>query len=153
MIRFRTLRSSQWIPRSPAEVFAFFSDAHKLEEITPSWLNFRIMTPGPIEIKPGTEILYKLLWHGIPMKWVTQIRRWEPPEAFVDVQLSGPYHLWHHTHRFKSEGNGTRMTDVVRYSLPFGILGSFIDQWQTRHDVEKIFAYRFRCIEATFGHG
>ena len=153
MIRFRTFRSSQWVPRPPAEVFAFFSDAHNLEEITPPWLRFRILTPGSIEMKQGTEIRYKLSLRGIPMHWTTQIRRWEPPLAFVDVQLSGPYRLWHHTHRFHAEDHGTRLTDVVRYSLPCGFCGNIIDRLQTRKDVEKIFHYRFQCIEAKFGNG
>ena len=153
MIRFHTFRSSQRVSPSPAEVFAFFSDAANLEAITPPWLRFRILTPGPIEMKQGTEVRYKLSLRGIPMHWTTQIRLWEPPLAFVDAQLSGPYRLWHHTHRFKEENNGTRMTDVVRYSLPCGCCGNIIDRLQTRKDVERIFQYRFQCIEAEFGNG
>ena len=50
MIRFHTVRRKQWVPRPIHEVFAFFSDASNLEELTPSWLGFRILTPGPIRI-------------------------------------------------------------------------------------------------------
>ena len=55
MNRFHTLRREQWIPRPLDEVFAFFSDAGNLEEITPPWLGFRILTPGPIPIAAGTK--------------------------------------------------------------------------------------------------
>ncbi len=151
MIRFHTLRRKQWIPRPLDEVFAFFSDARNLEEITPPWLGFRILTPGPIRIAEGTRIHYRLRLHGIPVRWTTEIRRWNPPFRFVDVQLGGPYRLWHHTHRFEPKGGGTLMTDIVRYRLPFRIIGRVIHLLKVRRDVERIFDYRFRRIREVFG--
>ena len=60
MIRFDTLRCEQRIPRPLDEVFAFFSDARNLGEITPSWLGFRILTPGPIRMAAGARIRYRV---------------------------------------------------------------------------------------------
>ena len=151
MIRFHTLRRQQWVSRPIDEVFAFFSDARNLEEITPPWLGFRILTPGPIRIATGTRIRYRLSLHGIPLGWTTEIRQWRPPLSFVDVQLSGPYRLWHHTHRFEPKDGGTLMTDLVRYRLPFGILGRLMHVIKVRRDVERIFDYRFRRIQEVFG--
>jgi ligand-binding SRPBCC domain-containing protein len=151
LIRFHTLRREQWIPRPIAEVFSFFSDARNLEEITPPWLGFRILTPGPIRIAAGTRIRYRLSLHGIPLGWTTEIRRWLPPFCFVDVQLRGPYRLWHHTHRLEPKDGGTLMTDVVRYRLPFGIIGRAMHYFKVRGDVERIFDYRFGRIQEVFG--
>ena len=150
MTRFHTLRRQQWIPRPLEEVFAFFSDAGNLAELTPSWLGFRILTPGPVRIAAGTNIRYRLSLHGIPVSWTTEITRWEPPFRFVDVQLSGPYRLWHHTHRFEAHNGGTRMTDVVRYRLPFGMIGRAVHALKVRRDVERIFDYRFLRINQLF---
>src|SRR5689334_13428786 len=119
------LQREQWIPRPLEEVFAFFADAGNLEAITPAWLGFRILTPRPIVMRPGAHIRYQLGWHGIPLRWLTEIETWEPPHEFVDVQLQGPYRLWHHTHRFEAADGGTVMRDVVRYALPLGLLGRF----------------------------
>jgi len=141
------LRRQQWICRPLDEVFAFFSDARNLEEITPPWLGFRILTPGPIRIAAGTKLRYRLSLHGLPVRWTTEIRRCEPPFRFIDVQLSGPYRLWHHTHRFEAHDGGTRMTDVVRYRLPFGMIGRAVHALKVRRDVERIFAYRFQRIK------
>jgi len=151
LIRFHTFRRKQWIPRPIDEVFAFFSDARNLEDITPPWLRFRIVTPGPIRITRGTQIRYRLSLHGIPMGWTTQIRQWRPSFRFVDVQLRGPYRLWHHTHRFEPGPGGTLMTDVVRYRLPLGILGRVMHLIKVRRDVERIFDYRFQRIQEVFG--
>ncbi len=150
MTRFHTLRREQWIPRPIEEVFAFFSDARNLETITPPWLGFRILTPGPVRIRTGTRIQYQLGWHGIPIRWTTEIRRWEPPFRFTDAQVAGPYRLWHHTHRFEAHGGGTRMTDVVRYRLPLGIVGRALHSLQIRRDVERIFEHRFQRIAELF---
>lgn len=146
MIRFHTIRRRQWIPRPIDEVFAFFSDARNLEEITPPWLRFRILTPGPIRIAEGTRIRYRLRVHGIPMSWETEIREWKSPHRFVDVQLQGPYQIWHHTHRFEPKDGGTLMTDIVRYRLPLGIIGRLVHRLKVRRDVESIFDYRAQHI-------
>ena len=62
-----TLRREQFVPRPLEEVFAFFSDAANLQKITPSWLNFQIVTAGPIDIHPGILLDYRLKWHGFPI--------------------------------------------------------------------------------------
>ena len=98
----------------------------------------------------GARIRYRLAWHGLPIAWTTEIRRWDPPCRFVDVQLSGPYGLWHHTHRFEAHDDGTRITDVVRYRLPFGMIGRAVHSLKVRGDVERIFDYRFKRINELF---
>ena len=150
-VKFHTLRREQRIPRPIEEVFLFFSDARNLAEITPPWLGFRTLTPGPIQIAVGTQIRYRLSLHGVPVSWTTEIRRWDPPRRFIDVQFSGPYQLWHHTHRFEARDGGTRMSDVVRYRLLFGPLGRLVNALVVRRDVEGIFEYRNRRIAEIFG--
>ncbi len=145
-VRWHLLRREQRIPRPVEEVFAFFADAGNLEAITPAWLDFRIVSPLPIWMRAGTRIVYRIRWHGLPLRWVTEIRRWEPPHVFTDVQICGPYRLWHHTHRFEPAEGGTRMRDVVRYALPFGPLGEAAHACGVRRDLNAIFDYRARTV-------
>jgi ligand-binding SRPBCC domain-containing protein len=145
------LQREQWVPQPLEEVFAFFSDARNLEVITPAWLGFRILSPPPVPMQSGTTILYRIHWHGFPMRWLTEIESWDPPTQFVDVQREGPYRLWHHTHSFESVAGGTRMRDVVRYALPLGILGRLAHACLVRSEVDAIFDYRARKISSILG--
>jgi len=149
-MKFHTFRRELQIARPIDDVFRFFADARNLEEITPPWLGFRTLTPGPIRMAAGARIRYRLSLHGAPVSWTTMIRKWDPPSRFIDVQVSGPYQLWHHTHTFRTFGGGTRMRDVVRYRLPFGPLGRIVNALMVRRDVERIFDYRNRRIGEIF---
>ena len=145
------LERTQLIRRPLDDVFAFFSDAGNLEAITPAFLSFRILTPRPIAMQPGTLIDYQIRLLGIPLNWRTQIETWEPPLHFSDVQLQGPYQLWQHTHEFLAVPEGTLMTDRVRYQMPLGPLGRVVHAVWTKQMLEAIFDYRFQKIEELLG--
>ena len=144
------LEREQFIPRPLEQVFDFFSDAYNLDHLTPPWLKFSIVTPKPIPMAVGTIIDYRLRYHGLPMKWRTQIVEWVPGERFVDLAVNSPYKLWHHTHTFEARDGGTFMRDIVRYALPFGPLGSLAHVLSVRRDVGRIFDYRYAQIEQLF---
>ncbi len=145
------LTMSQWLAKPPAELFTFFGDAFKLQEITPAILNFRVITPAPIHIQAGTLINYKLKVRGIPLRWTTRISDWNPPYSFRDEQLKGPYRQWIHTHTFTPENGGTRCDDLVEYAPPGGPLAPLINKLVVQRDVEQIFAYRAKVLAELFG--
>ncbi|MBP9733628.1 MAG: SRPBCC family protein [Candidatus Omnitrophica bacterium] len=145
-------RAEQTVNRPLAEVFDFFSRPENLAKITPPRLGFVILTPTPIQMKPGAVIEYHIRVFGVPLRWVTLITEYEPPYRFVDLQKKGPYRLWHHTHVFKALGpDRTLLTDEVRYALPLGILGELARLLFVRRDVESIFDYRRQVIARLFG--
>lgn len=141
------LEKSVWLPRPIDEVFAFFGDAGNLEVMTPPWLSFKILTPRPIDMRPGTLIDYRIALHGIPMKWRTEITAWNPPFEFVDEQLSGPYRRWHHRHTFREENGGTRVGDEVTYDVLGGWL---VNKVFVERDVTRIFNYREETLKRLF---
>lgn len=145
------LRSSLWVPHPPAAVFPFFADAHNLEQLTPKWLSFRVLTPAPIDMHAGTLIDYRIAVHGLPLRWRTRIVRWDPPSCFVDEQLRGPYSLWHHTHTFTPLDGGTVLGDEVVMRPKGGPLAGLVMAMLVRRDVERIFDFRGRSMAALFG--
>lgn len=135
------------LPYPRDDIFGFYADAFNLEEITPPWLNFRVLTPGPIDMHVGTLIDYKLRLHGIPIRWRTRITGWEPPYRFVDEQLRGPYHLWRHEHVFEDHDGETRVIDRVDYRVPGGRL---IHSLLVKSDLERIFSFRQEALQRVF---
>ena len=138
--------ATTWLPRPIDEVFAFFANAANLEALTPPWLHFHILNPD-IVIGRGVLIDYRLRIHGVPLRWQSEISRWDPPVSFVDEQRKGPYRRWVHTHTFVEERGGTRVGDSVEFEVPFEWLaGGFV-----MRDVKKIFAFRQQALVAIFG--
>lgn len=137
------------LPRE--QVFEFFSDAGNLERITPPELSFHIVTPQPLELKQGTLIDYKLRLRGLPLTWRTEISVWDPPNEFVDQQLSGPYSQWIHRHTFTEMGPGrTLIDDEVRYRLPLEPLGD-LAHFIVRRELEYIFDFRQKMVAELLG--
>jgi ligand-binding SRPBCC domain-containing protein len=145
------LERDQLIPREREEVFAFFSDAFNLEAITPPWLGFRVVTPGPVEMSAGTLIEYRLKLHGLRMNWLTRIEIWEPGRRFVDTQVRGPYRLWRHTHVFEDHPVGTLVRDRVSYEIPAGPLGELVRLLIVRRDLDRIFDHRRLAVAERLG--
>jgi len=147
-VEVQRLEREQWIGRPRSEVFDFFSRAENLGRITPSWLDFRILTPLPIAMGAGARIDYRIRLAGVPMRWRTRIQVWEPETRFVDVQERGPYALWEHTHEFAPRDGGVVMRDLVRYALPLGPLGRAAHALAVRAALAAIFDHRFAAVRA-----
>ena len=139
-----------FIPKPREEVFPFFADPGNLERITPPLLKFEIERSSTATVTEGTVIDYRLKLHGLPLRWRSLIRTWEPEDAFVDFQLKGPYRLWNHRHTFIPVDGGTVMTDRVDYQLPLGPLGGLAASFVVR-DLKKIFDHRRRTLLELLG--
>ena len=150
MSRSYRIERIQRVPRPLSEVFAFFSDAHNLEAITPDFMGFQILTPAPIVMAAGTRIDYQIHLAGIPVRWRTAIDIFEPERRFVDRQVHGPYRRWHHRHEFVPLGPATLVIDVVDYELPLGPLGTLAHTLAVRATLERIFDHRRVVIARLF---
>ena len=144
------LTTKLWLPRPRAEVFAFFGAAENLQRITPPFLGFEIFTDPPIAMGVGTLIDYRIKLNGLPMRWRTQITRWEPDDSFEDTQLRGPYRQWVHTHTFVDCHGGTLCTDQVDYAPPLRPIAGLINRIAVQGKVQKIFEYRQQKVRELF---
>lgn len=145
-------KTEQWLPISVEEAWNFFSTPMNLASITPPELDFKILSDvNGKEIFKGMIIDYKVRpLFGIAVHWQTEICKVERPGYFTDRQLKGPYKVWEHTHYFVEQAGGVMMTDIVDYSLPFGIIGIFAHSLIIRKKIKKIFNFRHQTLEKLF---
>lgn len=125
------------------EVFPFFARRSELEDLTPPWLHFGILTPLLITMREGTQSDYRIHLHGVPLRWRSCIVEWEPPWRFVDVQEPGPYRLWVHTDSFEQVGEGTLARDSVAYSV---LGGDVTNNLFVARNLRRIFRHRAEVL-------
>jgi len=142
----------QFLPITIKEAWEFFATPDNLSKITPSDMSFEIVKceKGTI-IYSGMKIQYRLRpLFNIPVSWTTEIKNVNAPYSFTDTQLQGPYSLWEHTHTFVSAPGGVKMTDDVKYALPFGLLGSIAHNLIVKKRLEDIFNFREKTLNTFF---
>lgn len=151
------------MPTPIEQTFEFYADPRNLSRITPGWLGFRILDFEPAPGSPpagsagappmaaGLRIHYSVRPLGVPQRWTSLIAEWDPPRAFVDEQVRGPYRSWRHRHEFRSVRGGTELVDRVEYALPFGPIGRLAHLLLVRRQLESIFDFRERTVAEMFG--
>lgn len=77
----------------------------------------------------GDKITWRA-WHfGVPWRLTSRITVFDRPHRFIDEQVRGPFHRFHHEHLFESVGTGSRMTDIVEFEAPAGWLGRLAERF------------------------
>ncbi|MCS5653982.1 MAG: SRPBCC family protein [Candidatus Marinimicrobia bacterium] len=150
MVKIYKKSVTQFIDKPLDVVFSFFAKPENLRRITPSTLDFQILTPTPISMVKGTVIDYNIKVMGIRVHWRTLIKSYNPPTQFVDEQTKGPYLLWIHTHTFKIKDEGVEIHDCIEYSIPLGLLGRFVHFLWIKRKLDQIFDFRRKKIEEIF---
>ncbi|MGE0451703.1 MAG: SRPBCC family protein [Vicinamibacterales bacterium] len=140
------LHAETWVAVPRREVFPFFADAANLQRLTPPWLHFTIRSPQPIPMRAGTRIEYRIRVRGLPMRWLSEISGYDPPDAFVDTQIRGPYRRWVHTHRFIEDRGGTLIVDDVEFEVPGWRVGEAL----VVPDLRRIFTFRHNALLSAF---
>jgi ligand-binding SRPBCC domain-containing protein len=136
--------------RPRAEVFRFFADPSNLPLITPPELHLVVET-AVAEIAAGTVLDFRTSWFGVPARWRTLVREFDPPHRFVDALVRGPLARWEHRHMFIEDDGGTRIEDRVTYQLPWGPLGDLTRAVYARRKLESVWAYRSRRLGELLG--
>lgn len=156
----KTLQSRQWVPFPFEEVAELFKNPNNLGKLTPPEFEAEISCEGRTEEDAQVIISTKPPLSPIRIKWVSKIQNVEESEThfqFQDIQLSGPFAHWLHTHRIEKATNsytgrsgktatlenpGTWIIDDVEYVMPFGIFGRIAEKVFARNQLEDMFYFR-----------
>ena len=113
---------------------------------------FEIIGEPPEKTYTGLLLEYRV---KVPLlgwsTWLTEIKYVDDGVSFMDEQRVGPYKLWLHTHKLEDVEGGTRMTDDIRYLVPFGPIGLLANILFVGRTLRRIFDYRRVKMEELFG--
>lgn len=147
-----TLYKKQKLPIGVDEAWDFLSNPKNLKIITPDEMSFDIISGADRPMYSGQIIQYKVTpLMGIRTKWVSEIKAVVPKKYFVDVQLYGPYSLWHHKHFIREIEGGVEMEDIIDYKIPLGLIGQLFHPILVKPQLENIFNYRQQKLVELFG--
>ncbi|MDZ4664769.1 MAG: SRPBCC family protein [Bacteroidota bacterium] len=147
-----TLETKQFINSDLDSVWDFMSSPKNLAALTPEHMGFEVLSKfEETKMYPGQIIEYYVSpLFNIKLRWVTEITHVKDKEYFVDEQRFGPYAFWHHQHFLKEVSGGVLMSDIVNYKLPLGPLGKIANALFVKHQLQKIFDYRFKKVDEIF---
>lgn len=119
-------RKTALIPASVKRVYAFHCNPQNLEHVQPPAAKV-LSAELPEELSEGAMCSVTVQVMGIAQRWTIQVEQLVPPQTggqgwMLDRALESPFSFWLHRHVFEDLGSETRMTDVVDFEPPGGIL-------------------------------
>jgi ligand-binding SRPBCC domain-containing protein len=132
------------IQASAEELFRWHAEPGALERLTPPWEHIELEQRAP-GIRNGDRGVLRVRLGPFRIRWAFEHRDCIEGRQFRDVQLSGPFRRWEHTHLFTPESPcASILEDRIDFELPLGALGNFLGGWFIHRKLRKLFAYRHR---------
>lgn len=130
------------LPFPAQRVFDWHMEPCAFERLCPPWESVRVVRRD----EPLCEGARAEFWIGnspFSHHWVAEHREFIPGRQFRDIQVSGPFAVWEHTHRMEPQGaNACVLEDRIEYQLPGGKIGAALGGQIVRRKLERTFAYR-----------
>ena len=136
------------VPVSAADLFRWHERPGAFQRLTPPWQPVSLASHEGI--RDGDRAVIRLGGRWVGLDWVAEHRGYDDgcltgdgACAFEDVQLSGPFGSWHHTHRMVPADEHAILEDDVEYTLPLAPVSGFA-KGVGEAQIERLFAYRHR---------
>ncbi len=75
---------------------------------------------GPSSWRNDDVIDFSFRMFGLWSRYVARITHFVPGKTFTDEMQTGIYRRCRHTHRFEAHPDGTRLVDIVDFTLGYG---------------------------------
>jgi len=84
---------------------------------------------------------------GFPNYHVSLITEFEEPYHFQDRMIAGRFRGFEHDHRFEVVDGGVLLSDEVRFTMPFGVLGQLVGTFMLVPHVRRLVRARFAMLK------
>ncbi len=136
-----------FINATAEEVFAFHESPQALERLSPPWETVNVLQLANIKEIGSRAIIETKLFGLIPVKWIAEHTKYDPPRMFEDVQISGPFASWRHQHIIIPHENGAILRDEIEFEPPMWIFGRLAAPFAILPKLEKMFEYRHKVTK------
>jgi len=103
-------------------------------------------TSGLIEL--GEQVTWEGRHFGIRQRFTSAITEYDRPHHFQDSMIRGAFRSFVHDHYFESCDEGTRMTDMLEFRSPLGVLGAIVDRLVMRTYLTRLLMQRNAIVKA-----
>jgi ligand-binding SRPBCC domain-containing protein len=129
---------------TPTDLFAWHTRPGAFDRLAPPWEHIRVLSRYG-GIADGARVTIVIKRGPMTIRWEALHRGFVDGVQFQDVQVSGPFKRWVHTHRFEPAGHGrATLIDHVDFALPFGLTA--VAGVLARRLMDRMFAFRHRRI-------
>jgi ligand-binding SRPBCC domain-containing protein len=94
------------------------------------------------------EVTWRGRHFGVTQHFTSRITAFDRPRHFRDEMQRGAFRSFVHDHYFVAERGGTKMTDVLVFSAPLGILGLLAEKLFLRRYMERLLMTRNEALRA-----
>jgi uncharacterized protein len=130
------------LPVSAAEAFAWHERLGALERLIPPWDQVTI-NRRDVGVADGAEVELVAKIGPLRKIWLARHFGYDPPLAFRDRQVSGPFAHWEHAHVFEpGDASHSVLKDEIQYQVPAGWFGQQLGGRIVRNKLAQMFAYR-----------
>jgi ligand-binding SRPBCC domain-containing protein len=98
-------------------------------------------------IADGESVTWRGRHFGLMLQHTSKITRYEPPAFFQDVMTAGVFKSFEHDHRFQEQDSETVMRDELRFSAPFGVLGTMMERLVLRNYLTRFLLGRNKFVK------
>lgn len=129
------------LPVSAEQAFRWHARPGAFERLAPPWVRIKVLE-HPQNLSNGRAVLSVPVGPFRP-RWIAEHQDCIEGRQFRDVQVSGPFAAWAHTHAFEPLGpTECMLEDRIEYTPPGGSLGRWLGGGYIRRQLERLFAYR-----------
>ena len=99
-------------------------------------------------IGAGERVTWEARHLRVQWRMTSEITAFAPPLFFVDEMVAGPFSSFRHFHGFLPDGPGTRMIDILSYTVPAGWPGKLFDHLILEPYMRRIMIQRVSVLKA-----
>lgn len=141
---------SRLVPSPPRALFNFLVNPENVPETVAGSLRIEFARTPPV-LAPGMEVEAVVTRYGIAVRAIFRIETWEDGHRLSYRQVAGFLRSWEHSLQVdEHDAHTSRLTEVISFRMPLGLIGSLLDDVFVRRDVERGLMMRQNRIASLF---